>query len=452
MKNQKLSITLLLMTIGIILVWLWSRSMNTSSSASLPWDIYESSFYLSGLLSIAFMSVTIMLSTRPAWLERPFNGLDQVYRLHKWSAILAVVFAALHWLIEMSDDLVKSLFGRAGRSAEQDFSGLVDSMRDAAEDIGEWAIYLLVAMLILSLWKRFPYRAWRYLHRVMPALYLLLVFHAVWLAPLNWWQQPIGLLLALLLAGGSMASIISLGGKVGKSRQIQGSIKTVSTSATGITEVLCQLDKKWRGHRAGQFAFVTFDRIEGAHPFTIASSDQATGQLTFQIKALGDYTKNLDRKLKAGQTVTVEGPYGRFNFKQGKRGAEQIWIAAGIGVTPFLAWLEDLQKQPEQSPIAQLHYCTSDRLADPFVKRLENACIELSGIQLHIHGSTQGEKLTADQLLNRQTSNSKTRKSKRDAMEVWFCGPSGWAKKLEKELREILPGSLYFRKEAFELR
>jgi predicted ferric reductase len=446
MKTQKMTITLLLLATGFFFVWLWSRSINTLSTAALPWDIYDSGLYLSGFMSIAFMSVTIMLSTRPAWLEAPFNGLDQIYRLHKWSAILAVIFAVLHWLIEMGDDLVESLFGRDGQSAEQDFSGFVDAMRDAAEDIGEWVIYLLVAMLILSLWKRFPYRAWRYIHRVMPIFYLLLVFHAVWLAPLNWWQQPVGLLLALLLVGGSVASIISLSGKVGKSRQVQACIKTVSTSAAGITEVVCQLDKKWRGHRAGQFAFVTFDRIEGAHPFTIASSDQANCQVTFQIKALGDYTKNLDHKLKAGQRLTVEGPYGRFNFKQGKRGVEQIWIAAGIGVTPFLAWLEDLQKQPEQSPVAQLHYCTSDSVIDPFVKRLESACVGLNGIQLHIHGSVQGEKLTVDRLL------SPSLKSKRDAIEVWFCGPSGWAKQLEENLRETLQGPLYFRKEAFELR
>lgn len=449
MKNQKLSITLLLVTTGMFFVWFWSRSLNTVPTASLPWEIYDSSLYLSGFLSIAFMSVTMMLSTRPAWLETPFNGLDQVYRLHKWSGILAVVFAALHWLIEMGDDLVKSLFGRAGRLAEPDFTGFVDTMRDTAEDIGEWAIYLLAAMLVLSLWKRFPYKAWRYIHRVMPVLCLLLAFHAVWLAPLTWWQQPVGLLLALLLTGGSVASIMSLGGKVGKSRQAQGTIKSISTSVTGITEVVCQLDKKWQGHRAGQFAFVTFDRLEGAHPFTIASSDQGNGQVTFQIKALGDYTKHLEHRLKTGQTLMVEGPYGRFNFKQGKCGAEQIWIAGGIGVTPFLAWLEALQKQPEQSPVAQLHYCTNDSLTDPFVKRLEKACIGLENIQLHIHGSNQGQKLSADQLLARIT---KTAAPKKGALDVWFCGPSGWAKVLEKELRETFEGSLHFRKEAFELR
>ncbi len=220
MKQQKLSITLALITVGIFSVWGWSDQMSTTATASLPWEIYDNSLYLSGLLSIGLMSVTMMLATRPIWLEAPFNGLDQIYRLHKWTGILAVVFAALHWLIEMGDDIVKSMFGRAGRLPEQDFSGFTDMMRDGAESIGEWAVYLVFGMLVLTLWKRFPYNIWRYLHRAMPILYLLLVFHAVWLAPLVWWQQPVGLLMALLLTGGSLASLLSLRGKVGKSRQV----------------------------------------------------------------------------------------------------------------------------------------------------------------------------------------------------------------------------------------
>ena len=222
MKNQKLSITLALITVGIFIVWAWSDQMTSTATASLPWKIYDNSFYLSGLLSIALMSVTMMLATRPGWLEAPLNGLDQIYRLHKWTGILAVVFAVFHWLIEMGDDLVKSIFGRAGRLPEQDFSGFVEMMRDSAEAIGEWAVYLVFAMLILTLWKSFPYNLWRYLHRAMPVLYLSLVFHAVWLAPLVWWQQPVGWLMAALLAGGSFASILSLRRRVGQSGRFRG--------------------------------------------------------------------------------------------------------------------------------------------------------------------------------------------------------------------------------------
>jgi predicted ferric reductase len=72
------------------------------------------------------------------------------------------------------------------------------------------------------------------------------------------------------------------------------------------------MDDRWKGHDAGQFAFVTFDRKEGKHPFTIASAwDPVARRITFISKALGDYTKFLPDRLKTGAEAIVEGPTAR---------------------------------------------------------------------------------------------------------------------------------------------
>jgi predicted ferric reductase len=42
------------------------------------------------------------------------------------------------------------------------------------------------------------------------------------------------------------------------------------------------------------------------------------------------------RKLTAGSNVLVEGPYGQFSYKTVRRN-RQVWIAGGIGITPFLS-------------------------------------------------------------------------------------------------------------------
>src|SRR5690554_655020 len=449
MNNKKLTVMLALISTLIVAIWAWSYGMNATVSTNLPWITYDNVLYVTGLLAIALLSITMILATRPAILEPVFNGLDKIYRLHKWTAILAIIFAVLHWLIEMNDDLIESLLFAHGQPVEAPVSGFVDTMQGLAEDFGEWSFYLVAGMVVLSLLKFFPYKFWRYLHRIMPVLYLLLVFHAAWLTPFSWWQQPIGLLLALLMVAGSVAAMRSLTGHIGRTRRVQGTIKSITASAQGVIQVVCQLGKKWPGHRAGQFAFVRFDRLEGNHPFTIANADKNNGQLTFEIKALGDYTKNLARKITEGQAITVEGPYGRFDLKHHKANAEQIWVAAGIGVTPFLAWLEELQNHPEQVPTAQMHYCTHDGSSDPMVPRLQQLCDNLKsdnspGISLHIHDSHKGQKITPKDLLNRDAAKKVT--------EVWYCGPKGLARLLETGLKKILPGSLRFRKEAFEFR
>ncbi|PSF04698.1 ferric reductase [Marinobacter fuscus] len=420
-------------------LWVWHLA-----TTDVPWSVYDQSLLLSGWLSIALLSLAMLLALRPGWLERPMGGLDKIYRSHKWAGILAVIFAAAHWLIEMGDDAIESLFGGASQLGDLHGSGFVEAMRDTAEDLGEFAIYVLFAMLLITLWRKFPYRYWRYLHRAMPALYLLLAFHAAWLAPVDWWQQPIGWGMAVLLVGGSIASVLSLTGRVGRQRQMQGTISAIQAPELRITEVTVNLGNAWRGHRPGQFALVTFNRLEGAHPFTIASADAGDGQVTFLIKSLGDFTRNLSQKIRVGQRVTVEGPYGCFDLNRVNRKARQIWIAGGIGVTPFLAWLEAAARDHLPMPEADLHYCTRNAGADPVVERLQTLCSNHPSIKLQIHDSGKGETLSADALSASNHSG--------DRAEVWFCGPASLGRALERGLRSAPMRLLRFHKEAFQFR
>ncbi|MFU2487181.1 ferric reductase-like transmembrane domain-containing protein [Thauera sp. WH-1] len=413
-------------------------------TASLPWLVREQGLYLSGLLAIGLMSLAMVLATRPTVLERPLGGMDRIFRLHKWAGILAAVFAALHWLIEMSDDVIKSLYGKAGKPAHDEFGGLYEALRDAGEELGEFAIYLVLAMVVLSLWKRFPYKFWRHLHRAMPVFYLVLAFHAAVLAPPDYWTQPVGVLLALLLAAGTVASVVALTGRIGRDRKVQGVVTAVSSPAPDVTEIVCRLDGAWRGHQAGQFAFVGFERFEGSHPFTIASADHGDRSLTFQIKALGDYTRQLASRVAVGQAVTVEGPYGRFVLGRQDHKARQIWIAGGIGVTPFLAWLDALRAEPAAAPAVELHYSTRGAAHDPFVERLRSLCAELPSVSLHIHDRATGDDLTPERLAATGTDGQRA--------EVWFCGPRGFGDQLKAGLARLWGRRLSFRREAFEMR
>ena len=436
----------ILFTFLAIVTSAWYLALSATAfppDSALPWIIRQEGMYLTGLLSIALMSLSMLLSARPLWLEKPLGGLDRIYRLHKWSGILAVGFGASHWLLKLSSDIIKPLIGSAGRLPKVKYEGLLEVLRKLGDDMGEWALYAALVMLVITLWRRFPYHLWRHLHRVMPVLYLMLAFHAAMLAPPAYWTQPVGALMAVFFVIGVIASIISLAGMIGRRRQVNASVVAVN-SECDVTEITCQLDKPWQAHHPGQFAFITFDRIEGAHPFTIASADRGERTITFFIKALGDFTRKLAQQLKAGQTVRIEGPYGRFQLARSKPDSRQIWVAGGIGVTPFLAWLESLQARPEEAREADLHYCTRNHESDPFVGRLKTLCAALPGIRLSIHSAKHGDVLTADAL--RLTDGQKKK------ADVWFCGPSGLADALKKGLKDSWNGRLRFHQEAFEMR
>ncbi len=428
MPNLRTSVTLLLLLAAQV-------------SFLAPGLSYELLLTLSGYLAINFMSITMLLATRPARLESLLGGLDSMYQLHKWTGILAAIFALTHWLIEMADDGLEALFGSDRSLKEAHFSGLLDSLQDGAEDLGEPGLYLLLFLVVITLTRWVPYFYWRYLHRVIPLIYLVLAVHAMLLAPLKWWQQPTGWLMALLIVGGTVASLQSLTGQIGRNRRYKGLVQAVKQTSANITEVVCDMGWRWPGHQAGQFALVTFDRIEGAHPFSLAGADNDSGQLSFHIKALGDFTRKIPRKLHSGQTVTLEGPYGRFDPDNGRKNAQQIWVAGGIGITPFLAALESRLINSDQKHAAvKLHYCTAGAVDDPMLTRLQQLTEQLPDVSLYIHDSLRGQRLTANKL---QIHDSR--------VDVWFCGPQGLAKALRSALKQQSI-SLRFHQEVFEFR
>ncbi len=420
--------------------------LQPAASAAWPWVLRQQALYLTGVWSIGLMSLIMLLALRPAWLEGPLGGMDKIYRLHKWAGILAIGAGAAHWLIKLASTPLKALVGTEGRPARDAVLTMLADSRGLAKDLGEWTLYALLAMLAITLWRRFPYHAWRIVHRAMPLAYLVLVFHTLALAPVYYWTGPTGALLLPLMAGGAGAALLALAGRIGRGRRIAGRVTRLVQRPGDILEVTCELGPRWPGHAAGQFAFVTFDRREGAHPFTIASAPHpGRHDVTFQIKALGDYTRRLAATLRAGAPVTVEGPYGRFERPADPAAGPQVWVAGGIGITPFLAWLEAARDAPGGHPPVWLHYCVRDAGADPFVEELRQRCERLDNVTLHVHSAAQGQRLDATALAQGEVAAGRV-------ADVWYCGPAGLAAALRKGLRRLGRGRVHWHQEAFDMR
>lgn len=404
---------------------------------------------LTGILAMACMSLTMTLALRPRWPEGWLGGLDKMYRLHKWFGIGGLVLAVLHWAWTQSPGWLVGLGwlepGRRpqrapGGSAIQQWLG---SLRGTAEQLGEWAFYAAVLLIAVALIRRIPYRLFQKTHRLIALAWLALVFHAAVLLNFASWPSALGGVLAVLMAAGAVAAMVALLGRVGAGRRVQGRIARLHDHpGLRVMEGEIDLPRGWPGHKAGQFAFVTADRTEGAHPYTIASAwDGAQPRITVIAKELGDWTRRLRATLRVGQPVQVEGPYGCFTFDDGR--PRQIWIGGGIGITPFIARMKHLAMQPStRAQQIDLFHTTTDHEEDA-MRRL-TADARAAGVTLHVLVDARDGRLTGDRLRAMVPG-------WRDA-SVWFCGPAGFGRVLRDDLRgHGLPAGR-FHQEVFALR
>jgi predicted ferric reductase len=94
--------------------------------------------------------------------------------------------------------------------------------------------------------------------------------------------------------------------------------------------------------RGGQFfiwRFLTRDRWWEAHPYSLSAAPDGRS-LRITVKDLGDFSRRLSG-VRPGTRVLTEGPFGVFTAASRTRERVAL-IAAGIGITPIRAVLEEM--------------------------------------------------------------------------------------------------------------
>lgn len=407
----------------------------------------------SGLISIGTMSISLVLSVRPLRIEKRLGGLDKMYRLHKWLGIAALVSGALHWWWAIGSKWMVGWGWLAapsrpqGRGTSEGLSSLqqwIIGQRGFAEDIGGWAFYIMLILIVLALIKKFPYHLFVKTHKLLCVAYLMLAWHTIILLKPAYWMQPVGWFTALLLIAGTVSCIIVLLGRIGFNRKAKGHILSVEYyPELRVTETIIKMDEGWAGHQAGQFAFVKSNGSEKPHPYTMASAwNPQKQEITFMTKALGDYTDTLHEVLKVDGKVTIEGPYGQFTFNDQK--TNQIWIAGGIGITPFIARMKQManeEKQTEKIKIDLFH--SAKEYTQVAIDKL-TADATAAGVRLHIMIDDRDGLLTGEHI-REKVPNWKN-------ASIWFSGPVSFYKAIKKDFAKQGFDSQDLHHELFDMR
>ena len=358
-----------------------------------------------GAAAVVAMAQTLILAARPPLVEPLFGGLDRMYRVHKWLGISAMILMILHQQIE------------------PDFERLVreTSLGELGEEAGELAFNALLALVAVSWFRRLPftpleipYQIWRFSHRFMGALFAIVVFHQFFVDMPTEVDPSLSVLLNTFGIAGVIAWIFTeLVAPYLRRREF--TVTEISQTKDTTTLTLRPEGRAMRW-RPGQFAFFRAPEagLSEPHPFTIASAPRPDGTLTFSIRGLGGWTRSLPAILRTGTRVQVEGPYGRFNFRKG--GARQIWLAGGIGITPFLAWAESLTEADSRD--IHLIHCVRTQGEAIGVETLRAAAARNPRFSFEVVVTTRDGRLTAERLIGAVPFAIRL-------ADLWFCGPTG---------------------------
>ena len=409
---------LLLVLIALVLPLVWYIPLMNQHD---PIALFSQ--YLGSAALIA-MGLSQFLAIRLRWQQMIFGGLDQIYRLHKWLGIIAIVTVLLHDTID----------------AEMDGLGRETLLVELAETLGELSLYGLLILVVISIATYIPYHIWFWTHRFMGAFFAASAFHYIFILKPFSNFDPLGLYVGGFCLLGILSYLITLL----PSRMLRGRsrYKVAGIDQTG-EAIAVSLEPAKRGirHRPGQFAFVKFagrGRDE-VHPFTISKSRDAENNLRFTFKPLGDYTKRLTKELRVGDDAFVSPAYGHFT-RGGKK--PEVWIAGGIGVTPFVAFAQELD---EKSPPIHFYYCVSDASNAAHLQDFENVVKRLPDFHFHLIETKREGRLTINKI-------ESTLGEAMSEVTVYYCGPKGLRDSLQKGFIDGGLSPRKFKYEEFEIR
>lgn len=410
--------------LGVIALSLLASAVLFAGLPATPDPLALTSQWI-GTVALILMAWAQIMATRLLGIEAVFGPLDRVYVLHKWSGILAMAAMLIH-------DTVDADIRGTGRS------GLLE---DFGETLGEISLYGLLILAVISVATFIPYHLWKWTHKAMGAFFIMGALHAFLIAKPFAMTDPLGLYLYAVCGLGALAYVYTLlpeGMRPAHGYKVAGVVQT-----GGATEVTLSPARKGIRPQPGQFALLRFPQAGGleAHPFTLSAAPREDGSLSVTIKSLGDHTRRITKALEVGQDAVVQGPFGRFTLPKGAR--PQVWIAGGIGITPFMAWAEALA--PEGAA-CHLIYCIRTRSQAPHLERIERLVAANPRLRLHIVDTSQGPRLTAN------TVAALVGEDVLAEAKVAYCGPTGLREALRADLRTYGVTARRFHFEAFEFR
>jgi predicted ferric reductase len=344
-----------LTVVGALVAWAWPQALS----------FWRTGGIVSGWIGSGLLLVSLLLMVREPRLARWLGGLEPMYRWHHALGVWAYVVLLVHPLAFAANEW----------HASPTLAWVVLSPWQQG-----WAIWLgwasllcMMAGLMVALWPRLRYAAWRQWHHLLSLSVLLGAAHLVGLG-----LDGVLFAVPLLVNGFLLWRMLRADQGLGAQPYV---VQRVDHLSPTTVELMLQPLARPVQATPGQFVLAAFaggSPYPGCgeyHPYTV-SAVVPDGHLSLGIKALGDCTRQL-QSIRCGAAARIQGPFGEFLTDPS---GPALWVAGGIGITPFIA---ALRQGPLAHPV-HLIYLHREGPGAPYAQELRALTGQQPQLQLQL--------------------------------------------------------------------
>jgi predicted ferric reductase len=430
--------TMVILYVVPLLLWadsapLETRFVDTSTTLTSVGVLF-------GLAGVSGFAMNLILGGRLRFVERLLGGLERMYKAHRVNGRIAFLLILTHGILIFSSRASVSL------------DAAVDLLTPGSGwtvFIGPVALLLMTISIVLTLYVRMGHEVFVYVQRSFGFIFLIASFHVFTTQGAKASSRALTVYMAVLaLAGIAAWTYRSLFGNLLVRRHPYRVVLAIRRDES-VTDIVMTPEEKPLRYTPGQFVFVNFRSLALSrqfqplevtteaqsavfsiragevsnqfHPFSITSSPN-DDELRITVKGVGDYTRAL-RQLEAGALAIVEGPYGEFSHRN-LPDRNQIWIAGGIGVTPFLSMARSLEEDEELS--ADIYYAVETDDEALFLDELETIAARREGLRVIPVIREKVGFLTADKISELSGG--------LQGRDIMICGPPAMLETLRAQL------------------
>lgn len=398
--------------ISLIPIVIWSFMAPLSSRFGDISSITTSLGQILGLVGMSLFSINLILAGRLKILDKYFKGLDKVYANHSKIGSIAFSMMLFHPLF-----LVFKYLTLSTREAAMFFVPFVEMPIT-------WGIISLILIIVLisfTFYIKVKYNQWKLSHRFMTLAFLFSVLHSMFISS----DISRSNILRFYILGLAFLALFIILRKIFfeyvPNSEFKYKIKGTKQLNKDVVEVEMESINKKLIYNPGQFAFFKFLSNEvsrESHPFSFSSSF-VDENLKVTIKNFGDYTSTVSN-LKAGDEVLIDGPYGHFSYKN-SLSKKQIWIAGGIGITPFFSMAQNLDSDYS----IDFYYSVKEESEAIYLKELQNIANINNNFKFNLWSTKEKGYITGEMIKN--ISNGLVDK------DIFFCGPPMFMESLKEQ-------------------